>query len=134
MLEIAWANPTFIVHEAACMNISEAKNVIESIANGLDPETNENLPDQAYLNRPQVIRALFLAVRGLDHLEQLERKGIGLADNAGKPWSGSEEASLLSDYDTGIAGKELSAKHRRTRGAIAARLVKLGRIRDRSDV
>jgi hypothetical protein len=37
----------------------EAKEIIEALANGINPETGEILPAQSNFNSPQVIRALF---------------------------------------------------------------------------
>ena len=45
-----------------------------------------------------------------------------------QPWTPAEETDLLSAFDRGVAIKELAASHQRTRGAIKARLVRLGRL------
>ncbi len=48
------------------MSPLEAKKIIDALANGIDPETGEVLPAQSTFNDPQVIRALFVALKALD--------------------------------------------------------------------
>lgn len=55
-------------------------------------------------------------------------------ENAGHSWPESEDKALLAIFDAGMPVKEIAAKHGRTQGAIAARLVRLGRIKERADV
>ena len=52
-------------------------------------------------------------------------------DKAGKPWSKEEEAQLIAEYQEGISANEIAKLHNRRKGAIAARLVRLGLITDR---
>lgn len=115
------------------MTSAEAKHLIESLANGVDPGTGEILPEQNPFNNPQVIRALFLAAKALEHMAKREQRERTLPNNAGKAWSEAEDKTLLSAFDSGITVKELSAKHGRTERAIASRLVRLGRIKERAD-
>ena len=81
-----------------------------------------------------MIRALFLALKALERLQDRERRESGLPDNAGKPWSLEEDQRLLGAFDQGIDVDQLAERHLRTRGAIAGRLVRLGRITERSEV
>ncbi len=115
------------------MSPLDAKNIVESLVNGIDPDTGEVLPDQSPFNSPRVIRALFVASKALDNVAKREQKDRRLPDNAGKSWSDAEDKELLSGFDGGISVKDLSAKHCRTEGAIASRLVRLGRIKPRAD-
>ena len=55
------------------------------------------------------------------------------ASNAGEPWTLAEEALLRAEYQSGMSCAVLAKKHRRTRGAIASRLVRLGVIACRRD-
>ncbi len=55
------------------------------------------------------------------------------AGNAGQAWSGDEDNALLQAYDTGTPIRALAEQHGRTQGAITARLVRLGRVKDRSE-
>ena len=54
--------------------------------------------------------------------------------NSGKPWTQDDDRMLLEGFDRGINVEALAERHSRTQGAIAARLVRLGRISERSEV
>jgi hypothetical protein len=116
------------------MSPLEAKKIIEQLANGIDPETGEILPAQSIFNSPQVIRALFVASKALDGATRRADRNKSLPSNAGRSWSDEEDQGLLATFDDGTSVKEIAAKHGRTQGAIAARLVRLGRIKDRAEV
>ena len=48
--------------------------------------------------------------------------------NAGRPWSHEDDERLLAGFDAGTGVTDLAIRLERTRGSIAARLVKFGRI------
>ena len=53
--------------------------------------------------------------------------------NAGKLWTKDEEQLLIKMYHENAAKKEMCEKFKRTEVALAARLVKLGAIKERED-
>lgn len=112
----------------------EAKRIIESLANGIDPETGEILPPQSTLNSPPIIRALFVAGQALDRASKQAERKKSLPDKAGRPWADEEDQALIAAFDTGATVKDIAAKHGRTLGAISSRLVRLGKIKDRAEV
>lgn len=116
------------------MSPNEAKRVLEALANGIDPETGEVLHGIRVLDYPTVIRALFLGAKALESASVPERQKSALASMAGKPWTEEEESELLRGFDAGQSIEQLSAEHGRSKGGIAARLVRLGRIEERSEV
>ncbi len=116
------------------MSPLEAKNIIDALANGIDPETGEVLLAQSTFNHPQVIRALFVAVAALDRSLKRAERSKALPENAGRSWSENEDKELLALFDSGTPAKEIAQKHGRTLGSIASRLVRLGRIKERADV
>jgi hypothetical protein len=109
------------------MNRAEAKQTLEALANGIDPVTGEIFSGASPFDHPQVIRALFCAVRELDKREKRARPR-DLPDNAGKPWPEEEDARLLNGFDAGVPVKELAERHARTRGSIESRLIRHGRL------
>lgn len=111
----------------------DAKKIIESLANGIDPETGEVFPNQSPFNNPEVIRALFVASQALDQASKREQRARNLPCNTGKAWAGTEDEALLTAFDGGLSIKDLATKHDRTSGAITSRLIRLGRITDRID-
>lgn len=112
----------------------EAKKVIESLANGIDPETGEVLPPQSALNSPTAIRALFIASKALDSAAKHADRKKSLPAMAGRPWGDEEDQALLADFDASATVKEMAAKHARTLGAITSRLVRLGKIKDGAEI
>jgi hypothetical protein len=66
------------------MSPLEAQKIVESLANGIDPETGEILPAQSTFNNPQVIRALFVAAKALERgSEDVPNEIVRLPGNAG---------------------------------------------------
>jgi len=114
------------------MDNSEAIRIVQALANGINPVTGEIFPDASPYNDPAVIRALFEALSALEKLGQREKRSF--PEHAGKPWTPEEDKSLFASFDRGTPVRQMAAEHGRTEGAIAARLVRLGRLSDRSEV
>ena len=114
------------------MNATEAKQVIEVLASGIDPETGEVLADSSPLNNPHVIRALFLASKALDLLasQPKPRTKPARAANTGKAWTQEEEQQLATGFHAGTAVAVLAKTHERTNGAIRSRLIRMGLLQD----
>lgn len=110
------------------MDPSEALRIIQALADGVDPHTGEVFPDDSPYQHPQVLRALFSAVRALERLEERKRREKRLPDNAGKPWNEGEDKVLCEGFDAGLTIAQLAQNHRRTEGAIQSRLEKLGKV------
>jgi len=77
---------------------------------------------EGHFQNPNTVRALFLAIKGLELLEAKEKRSNRLPSSAGKAWTTSDENELVEEFDTGRIIKELSEKHGRTVGAIRSRL------------
>ncbi|MBI4442227.1 MAG: hypothetical protein HY649_02495 [Acidobacteria bacterium] len=116
------------------METSEVMKIIQALAEGVDPTTGEVFPVTSPYNDPKVIRALFQSLKALERVKERERRERTLPGNAGKPWSEDEDRLLIKAFDSGVPFREIAAKHQRTEGAIVSRLVRLGKIRERSDV
>lgn len=112
------------------MTPHEARRVIDALADGLDPETGEILPQQSVLLKPAVLRALFVASRALEGAT-LPREQPA---QAGQPWTPEEDQRLLDAFDQGADLPALTASHARSKGGIASRLVHLGRIKERAEI
>lgn len=108
------------------MSPLEAKKIIDALASGIDAETGEVLPEERKFNKPQVIRALFVAGQVLDKAAKRVERDNSLPTNAGRSWCDLEDTELLAIFDAGTPVSEIAAKHGRTEGAIAARLIHLG--------
>jgi hypothetical protein len=113
---------------------AEAHQIIDTLAKGIDPDTGEMLHLDSCLNNPHTIRALFLASKALDAVARRSEANEGRPGKAGKPWSAPEEERLLRAFDAGATVDELASNHERSSSGIASRLVRFGRIKDRSEV
>jgi len=111
------------------MDIQRAKELLKMLADGVNPLTGEVLDYNDSCNQGEIVRALNTAVTELDKL--IAKKSRSQPDNAGKPWTKEEEDQLVKEYQSGITAIEIAKIHNRSKGAIAARLVRLGLITDR---
>ena len=116
------------------MKTEDALKIIIALSDGVDPETGEVLEDDSCLNSPNTIRALCVAKALLEQSVKSEHRKNSLPSKAGKPWNSEEDAELISKFDSGLGIDELVKLHQRTKGSIGARLVRLGKITDRSDI
>ena len=114
------------------MEKAAALNIIQQLANGIDPHSGEVFRADSHYQHPDTVRALFAAVRALEGPSTpAKQRAAGTEtapQNAGKPWSGDEDMALTAAFDAGKQIPELAAQHQRSRFAIEARLAKLGKI------
>lgn len=108
------------------MDIERAKELLSTLADGIDPMTGEVLGKYDSCNQVEIVRALHTVLHELDKLPK--KKDKNLPENAGKPWTREDEAALCKMFDTGATRKELCGRFKRTPGAIASRLVQLGKL------
>ena len=102
-------------------------------ADGVDPTSGEALPPDHPAQRPDTLRVIFAALAllttPLDPTSRADgRPSIVGPRNAGRPWSIEDDDALARGFDAGERIGTLASRLERTRGAISARLVKLGKI------
>ena len=102
------------------MDILRAREIIRSLAEGVDPSTGEILPSESVYNRPDVIRALYTM------LEETTPKPLNHYRNAGKPWTEAEDDKLVAEFHAKMKIADIAKEHGRTYGAIESRLDHLG--------
>ena len=112
------------------MELQIAREIINVLAQGIHPVTGEAMPADSPYNEPPVIRALFAVSRALDECDAPKARRE-LPVNAGKTWSGEEDDRLVAAFDAGQELKQMALEMGRSRVAVEARLVKLGRIEGR---
>lgn len=110
------------------MDVNEALSIIRALANGIDPTTGEEFMHDSPYQDPQVIRALYAAVSALEKERGRVRGQKEVPKHAGKPWTPEEDGRLADLFDSGKSIKELADMHKRTKGAIKSRLIKLGKV------
>lgn len=114
--------------ESVAVKSSEALKIVRSLSEGVDPFTGEVFPTDSPYQNPQVVRALYAAVRLLEQSEERQRRESRLPANAGRPWTQDEDKQLVERFDASTSINDLARQHNRTQGAIQARLHKLGKI------
>ena len=92
------------------MNITYAKELLEMLADGVDPNTGEVLSGNDSCNQPDVIRALHLAVTILEKAEKAEKRGMNLPENAGKPWTQEADDKLIEMFNQGYPNRDISGR------------------------
>ena len=107
------------------MTTAEVIQVLEKLAEGIDPVTGQTLGRDSACHHPYVIRALFHAAR---ELERVNRRTLQRAApaKAGSAWCAEEDHQLQTEMSAGRSLREIAKLHARSRGVILARLVRLG--------
>lgn len=119
------------------MELEEAKGVVNTLANGVDPVTGEVFAEDSPYNHPRIIRALFVVLgsvrlpkRTRQTAEEKQQANLeaGRPRNAGLPWTDSLKTELAQRFREGHSIHALSDHFERSRGAITSELAKQGLI------
>ena len=108
------------------MKEQQARRILQSLVQGVDPATGEELPPASVFQKAEVLRALLAGVIALDAVATRAQRRAQLPGNVGRTWSKEEESLLVEAFKCGESPAEIAARHARTIGAIEARLEKLG--------
>ena len=116
------------------MELSEARTIVKTLAEGVDPVTGEVFQADSPYNHPRVIRALFtvhsyaLGPRPKMSPEERRRQNLelGRPTNAGLPWSDADRSRVATGFQKGETLEELAAALERSRTAIHAELIRQG--------
>ena len=115
------------------MEQEHAVKILKALANGVHPGTGEVFAADSPYQHPDTVRALFEAMHamtggGPKPAITPERKTVETPANTFVRWTPEEEARLASGFDSGKNSSALAKLHNRSRAAIEARLLKLGKI------
>jgi hypothetical protein len=110
------------------MDIDQAIEIVTKLADGVDPTTGERLPSSSVYQQADTVRALHLALEGLDRLKRHKDRVQSGPPKAGRPWTKDEEDKMLRQFDAKVDVAAIAQELNRTTGAIWARLEKVGRI------
>ncbi len=117
------------------MELSESRNIVKALAQGVHPTTGEVFPPESPYNDPKVIRALFSILdvaasskKPMKSVEEKRRENLdfGRPRNAGLPWTDDDRAKTASQFKAGKTIEELADTLERSRGAIHAELIRQG--------
>ena len=110
------------------MNQTRARQILQSLIQGMDPVTGGELPHETVLQRADVLRALLAGLSALEQTAARALRRAQLPDNVGQTWTNEEERKLLAAFKSGDSPVAIARQHGRTLRAIEARLEKLGLI------
>ncbi|MBI3042152.1 MAG: hypothetical protein HYY78_04915 [Betaproteobacteria bacterium] len=117
------------------MEKEQTLRILNALANGVHPATGEKFAADGPYQHPDTVRALFEAMRAVEGggtpapaPAPTERRPALPQSGSGSRWSSEEEQRLASAFDAGRTVDELARAHGRSRAAIEARLVRLGKM------
>jgi hypothetical protein len=104
--------------------------ILRALAGGIDPSTGHALPADHVCQQPATVRALCAALGAIESTSASARprRTVAGALKAGLPWDATEDTALAEAFARGATFEVLAQEHQRTRAAIEARLVRLGKI------
>ena len=104
--------------------------ILRALASGLDPVGGTPLPADHVCQQPATVRALCAALAAIESgtVAARGRRTVAGAPKAGLPWDAAEDAALVEAFAHGATFEALAQQHQRTKTAIEARLVRLGKI------
>jgi hypothetical protein len=115
------------------MEQDRAKEIIRSLADGINPQTGIEFPPDSPYQQADTVRALHMALESLQGGQaRPARPTDPNRPQIGKNWTREEEDKLVEAFKARKPIHEIATAHGRTTGGITARLVKLGLIEDKS--
>jgi hypothetical protein len=105
-----------------------ARQILQSLIQGVDPVTGEELPHETVLQHAEVLRALLAGLSALEQTTARAQRRAQLPGNVGQTWTTEQEAKLVPAFKRGDSPVTIARQHGRTLRAIEARLEKLGLI------
>ena len=112
------------------MEVDRAKEIIQALADGVDPYTGDRFPADGPYQRADTVRALYTMLEAAESGKKPPKPVDPTKPRAGGKWTEEEEQRLRAAYAAHNAIPEIAAAHGRTPGAITSRLVKLGLVED----
>ena len=113
------------------MDRDQAREVLRVLAHGVDPGTDEILPDSSPYQSVQAVRALHAAIDALRSQRSWSLcPGNDLPSCAGVPWTPDEDAQVTADLHNRLPIHAMAEAHGRTTGPIRSRLERLVLILD----
>ena len=108
------------------MDITRAKEIVSTLAEGVDPTTGEILPTDHVCNNVEVVRAFYAVLQ-----QEIPASKKKMPENSGKKWTEEDDELLKELFERGMKRSQLQKTFMRSRASIEARLVKLGLIEER---
>jgi len=115
------------------MELNQSRQIVNTLAQGIDPTTGEVFPQESPYNNPEVIRALFSILEGVKFakrptksVEERRRDNLelGRPENSGLPWADEDRALIRTGFQDGMAVEKLAGTLGRSSGAIVAEIIR----------
>jgi DNA-binding NarL/FixJ family response regulator len=110
------------------MKQTRARQILQSLIQGIDPVTSEELPHETVLQQADVLRALLAGLSAIEQTTARAQRRSQLPGNVGQAWTTEEESRLIAAFKSGDSPVAIARQHGRTLRAIEARLEKVGLI------
>lgn len=118
------------------MDSEHAIEVLENLANGVNPATGEVFQYDSPYNNPLIIRALFSILvllrtpqrKRTVKQRQADNVRSGMPRNYGMPWPQEMLDELLAQYQASVSTADLASQYERSEASIIAQLIRLGAI------
>ena len=110
------------------MTQTRARQILQSLIQGIDPVTKEELSQVTVLQHADVLRALLAGLTAIEQTVARTQRRAQLPNNVGQAWTTDEESRLVAAFKSGDSSVTIALQHGRTFRAIEARLEKLGLI------
>ena len=83
------------------MQEQRARQILQSLVQGVDPFDGEDLPDGTVLQQADVLRALLAGVAALEQSSARATRRSQLPQNIGRAWSADEHSTLIDSFQAG---------------------------------
>jgi len=117
------------------IDLSRAAEILEALANGVNPETGEALENESVLNQPDVIRSLYAGLSLIKKAQfaakfkdakQKQPKPDNMPKNYGKLWRTEDQDLMVRQFRAGRNFDDIAKELGRTRDSIIKRLIESG--------
>ena len=112
------------------MELDRAKEIVQALADGVDPYTGDRFPADGPYQRADTVRALYAILEAAESGTKPKKPVDPNKPRAGGKWTEEEEQRLRDAFNARKPFADIAKDHGRTQGAITARLVKLGLVED----
>jgi len=114
------------------MDKKRAAELLKTLLQGVDPTSGAPLSEHDVVRRPEVSQALLLAEICCRESIERDSQRSRRPTKTGAAWTEVEDSQLLEEFDSGLSIEKLAERHQRSRSAISARLMRLGRMDEMS--
>jgi hypothetical protein len=107
------------------MKLEEAATILQTLVEGRDPSSGEELPADNVCQGTKVLRALLVGCTAIETVLARQRRRAQLPRRVGSTWTTEEDSKLRSGFQAGRSIESLASSHQRTPKSIQGRLERL---------